>query len=68
MSGKFGEIRTSYVTIRLLNAEKERLEAHARARKVGLSDILREALGPILTGAATAVPVASDQGQAMSVR
>lgn len=47
--GRYKDVRGAYVTIRLLTAEKERLEAHAKARRVGLSDILREALAPILT-------------------
>lgn len=43
------DIRERHVSLRLLPGEKERLEAAARARSMGISDLLRECLAPYIT-------------------
>lgn len=47
------DIRERHVSLRLLPGEKERLEAAARARSIGISDLLREALAPYIASAPT---------------
>lgn len=46
--------RMTWLTVRLLRTEKDLLEAHAAARKLALSEVVREALAPVLTPDQTA--------------
>jgi hypothetical protein len=59
------EIRRAFVTLRLRPDEKARLERYAEEQEIGLSDVLREALTPILTDPA---PAGARAGQTMQAR
>lgn len=59
MEDSGAEIRVKHVTFRLLPDEKQRLDEYVRAHDVGISDLLREVLAPIISAQAKAGTEAS---------
>lgn len=52
MESKEAVVRAKHVTFRLLAEEKQRLDEYTRAHEVGISDLMREALAPIINSQA----------------